>query len=212
MGHNRKWNERGKKAIWAQTLMSYGTQRLKGTTDRERKKPMAISRKVEARALNANERGLVERSHHPALQDLPDDDLSNLVKQMRELREKAKTQADQRTREMRGKAAPKGGRTSQSDEGSKIKVAVLAMSVRRLNNEVERRRQMAAGTSLVENAQRALAMKQAQQSKGPGHNSRHAHEGMRNAASQTRQKLIRPMELGRQRKAGSVAQAKRDGR
>ncbi len=33
---------------------------------------MAIAQKVEARALNADERVLVEKSHHPALQDLPD--------------------------------------------------------------------------------------------------------------------------------------------
>jgi hypothetical protein len=33
---------------------------------------------------------------------------------------------------------------------------------------------------------------------------------MRNAASQRPKNLIRPMELGRQRKAGAVAQAKRD--
>ena len=173
---------------------------------------MAISRKEEARALNANERELVERSHHPALQEFSDEDLSHLVKQIRVLREKAKTQADQRTREMRGKAPAKGARPSQSDDGSKIKVAVLAMAVRRVNNEVERRRKMAAATSLVENAQKALLMKQSHQTKGPAHNSRHAHEGMRNAASQSSQKLIRPMELGRQRKAASVAQAKRDGR
>ncbi len=173
---------------------------------------MAISRKEEARALSINESELVERSHHPALQELADDDLFNLVKQIRGLREKAKTQADQRTREIRGKAPVKGVRPSQSDEGSKIKVAVLAMAVRRLNNEVERRRKMAAATSLVESAQNALLMKQAQLANGPAHNSRHAHTGMRNAVSQRRQKLVRPMELGRQRKAASVAQAKRDGR
>ena len=173
---------------------------------------MAISRKEEARALNANERELVERSHHPALQVLLDEDLSNLVKPIRELREKAKAQSEQRTREMRGKAPAKGARPSQSDAGSKTKVAVLAMAVRRLNNEVERRRKMAAATSLVENAKKTLLMKQAHQTKGSAHNSRHAHEGMRNAASLKRQKLIRPMELGRQRKAASVAQAKRDAR
>ena len=54
---------------------------------------MAITQKEEARALNADERELVEKSHHPALQELPDDELSSLVKLMRERREKAKAQA-----------------------------------------------------------------------------------------------------------------------
>ena len=64
---------------------------------------MAITQKEEARALNADERELVEKSHHPALQELPDDELSTLVKLMRERREKAKAQADRKRREMRGK-------------------------------------------------------------------------------------------------------------
>ena len=33
---------------------------------------MAVTRKDEARALDSDERYLVERSHHPALHDLPD--------------------------------------------------------------------------------------------------------------------------------------------
>jgi hypothetical protein len=172
---------------------------------------MAITQKEEARALNADEHELVKKSHHPALQELPDDELSKLVKLMRERREKAKTQANRHRREMRGKAAPKGATPSKTDEGSKLKVAVLAMAMRRLNSETERRRRMAASTALVENAKKALAMKQASE-KGPAFNSRHPHEGMRNKASRRSQNLIRPMELGRQRKAASVAQAKRDGR
>ena len=173
---------------------------------------MAITQKEEARALNGDERELVAKSHHPVLQELPDKELSNLVKLMRERRSKAKTEANQRRREMRGKSSPKGSMASRADEGSTVKVAVLAMAMRRLNNEVERRRRMAAKTSLIESAQRALAIKQADTTKGAAFNTRRAHEGMRNAASKRRQNLIRPMELGRQRKAASVAQAKRDGR
>ena len=63
---------------------------------------MANTRKEEARALDAEERDLVEKSHHPVLQELSDQDLSQLVKLLRERREKAKTQANRRRREMRG--------------------------------------------------------------------------------------------------------------
>jgi hypothetical protein len=173
---------------------------------------MAITRKEEARALSADERELVEKSHHPVLQELPDEELSSLVKLVRERREKAKAQADQRRREMRGKGAPKGATPSKSDDGSKLKVAVLAMAMRRLNSEVERRRKMAARVSLAENARNALAMKQANEPRDSGFNSRQAHQGMRKNASARRQNLVRPMELGRQRKAASVSQAKRDSR
>jgi hypothetical protein len=175
---------------------------------------MAITRKIEDRALDAEERDLVAKSHHPALQDLSDQDLSQLVKLVRERRDKAKTNANQRRREMRGKAAPKGATPSRSDDGSKTKLAVLAMAVRRLNSESERRRRMRAATEQVESARRALAMKQANADNGGAvaFNSRQAHHGMRNMVSQKRQQLINPMERGRLRKAQAVAQAKRDAR
>lgn len=174
---------------------------------------MAITRKDEARALSADERELVETSHHPALQALPDAELPELLKLVRERRDKAKAQAHQRRREMRGKAAPKGAAASTADDGSQLKLAVLAMAVRRLNSEVERRRRMAAQTALVESARKALALKQTGGKKDAGFNSRHAREGLHaGQASRRAPDLIRPMERGRQRKAAGVAQAKRDAR
>ena len=175
---------------------------------------MAITRKEEARALSVEESELVEKSHHPALQELSDQDLSQLVKLVRERRDKAKTQANQRRREMRGKAAPKGATPSKSDEGSKAKVAVLAMAVRRINSEVERRRRLRAAVVHVESARKALALKEAsgQDKGGAAFNSRQAHQGMRNVVSQRRIDLMRPMERGRLRKAAAVAQAKKDAR
>ncbi|PPD46460.1 MAG: hypothetical protein CTY15_00030 [Methylocystis sp.] len=172
---------------------------------------MAISQKEEARALSADERELVEKSHHPTVQELSDAALADLMKLMRDRRAKAKTQADQRRREIRGKSAPRGASPSRSDEGSQLKVAVLAMAMRRLNSEAERRRRMAARVALMESAKEALAMKQAAETDAP-FNSRRAHQGMRNESSQRAKSLVRPMELGRQRKAASVAQARRDGR
>ena len=111
---------------------------------------MAITRTQEARALNADERELVEKSHHPVLQELSDEGLCDLAKLMRERREKATAQANQRRREMRGKGTPRGANPSKADEGSQLKVAVLAMAMRRLNNELERRRRMVASVSMVE--------------------------------------------------------------
>ncbi|TPL95572.1 hypothetical protein [Mesorhizobium sp. B2-3-12] len=169
---------------------------------------MAISRKEEARALRADEKELVEKSHHPAVQELSDADLSGLVKLLRERRDKAQTEAHRRRREIRGKGAAKGATPSKADGGSQVKLAVLAMAMRRLNGEAERRRQLTARISLVDNARKALALKQ-KAPDGPSHNSRTAHKGMRTVANQKVASLVRPAELGRQRK---VAQAKRDAR
>lgn len=174
---------------------------------------MAITQKQEARALSSDEQALVEKSHHPVLQGLPDKELSDLLSLLRERRSKAKTQASQRRREMRGKSEARGASPSKADEGSRLKVAVLAHATRRLNAEVERRRSMAARAATAEGARKALALKTASDSEGgSGFNSRTAHQGMRENGKNKVRSLIRPMERGRLRKAQAVAQAKRDGR
>jgi len=175
---------------------------------------MAISRKAEDRALDADERELVAKSHHPALQDLSDAELTRLVGLVRDRRTKARDLAHQRRREMRGKSEARGATPSVRDDGSTTKLAVLAMAMRRLNSEQQRRRRMGGKASLVESARKALAMKEAASDQGshPDFNSRHAHAGMRSKANTRAEDLIRPMERGRLRKAGSVAQARRDAR
>ncbi|OFW97404.1 MAG: hypothetical protein A3D94_17405 [Alphaproteobacteria bacterium RIFCSPHIGHO2_12_FULL_66_14] len=173
---------------------------------------MAITRKEAARALNAEEHELVEKSRHPAVQELADAALSDLVKLVRQRRDKARTQAEQRRREMRGKGDARGAAPSKADEGSTLKLAVLAMAMRRLNNEVERRRRMSARVALVASATKALALKQAAADAAPGFNTRHAHQGMRRKENPRAKDLVRPMERGRLRKAAAVAQAKRDAR
>ncbi|WP_235911890.1 hypothetical protein [Mesorhizobium xinjiangense] len=140
---------------------------------------MGMTRKEEARALSADEQKLVEKSHHPAVQELSDEELSKLVRLMRERRDKAHSQAHRRRREMRGKAKPKGASASTADAGSKVKAEVLASVMRRLNNEAERRRRMAASISLAESAQKALALKQAGAKEKGALNTRHARVGMR---------------------------------
>lgn len=100
---------------------------------------MAISRKEEKRALDADEFELVEKSHHPQVGELSDSELSDLIRLVRERRDRAKTLASRRRREMRGKAAPRGAEASKQDTGSHLKTEVLAMAVRRLNAERSRR-------------------------------------------------------------------------
>ncbi len=173
---------------------------------------MAISQKQEERALNDDEHELVAKSHHPTLQELSDKDLADLLKLIRERREKAQTAASQRRREMRGKGDARGAAHSKSDEGSRLKVSVLAMAVRRVNNENERRRRMRARIDLISNARRALALKEAGESEGADFNTRTAHIGVRNIPNRRADSLINPMERGRLRKQHAVAQAKRDAR
>lgn len=172
---------------------------------------MAMSRKEEERALSQDERELVEKSRHPDVQELADAELRELIKTLRARRDKAQSEAHRLRREMRGKADPKGARAATRDQGTKLKLGVLAMAMRRLNAEHERRRRLEARVDLVENARAALALKKGKKAARPADfNSRQAHLGM-HAVENTRAKnLVRPMERGRLRKAAAVAQAKRD--
>jgi len=172
---------------------------------------MSITQKDEARALDADERKLLEGTHHPAVQEVSDAELDRLIGLVRERRDRARDLAKQKRREIRGKGEPRGASPAARDEGSRLKEAILASAVRRLNAERERRRRMANQVSLAENARKALAMKQASAS-SPNPNTRHAHRGMKLAASEKRENLMRPMERGRQRKAAARSQAARDAR
>jgi hypothetical protein len=120
---------------------------------------MARSIKQERRLLGADELTLVEKSHHPALGLLPDQDLAELRKLLRERRDRAKNIAARQRRELRGKAAPKGARAATDDSGTREKRDVLAAAVQRLNKEVARRQAKAARQALINAAKRALELR-----------------------------------------------------
>lgn len=171
---------------------------------------MATSRKHQARALSADERDLVDKTHHPALQELSDQELAQLTALVRERRDRAQTEAFRQRREMRGKAEAKGSRPASGNTGTVVKGDVLAKAMRRLNGETERRRSLIANTDLIANAQKALEMKQAHEMHQPGFNSRTARNGMNSIPNLQAPNLIRPGERGRLRKANAVSQARRD--
>ena len=97
---------------------------------------MARSIKHERRLLSADELTLVEKTHHPALGLLPDRDLAELRKLVRERRDRAQNIASRQRRELRGKTAPKGARAATDDSGTREKRDVLAAAMQRLNKEV----------------------------------------------------------------------------
>jgi len=173
---------------------------------------MAITQKQEARALSADERPLVEKSHHPALQTLSDKELADLLSALRDRRAKAKTQAAQRRREIRGKAEPRGSAPSKADGGAHLKASALANAVRRLNSEKERRRRMNAQVATAQGMRRALKLKLAAANEDADFNTRTARHGMRKNSKKRVDSLVTPMERGRLRKAQAVAQAKKDAR
>jgi hypothetical protein len=173
---------------------------------------MAQSIKHERQLLSADELGLVEKTHHPALGLLPNHDLAELRKLVRERRDRAQTIAARQRRELRGKAAPKGARAATDDSGTREKQALLAAALQRLNKEAARREAKAAKQDLIESARRALELRRAAdattQHPSPGHT---ANEGL-NPKNTPPYSLRNPAKVGAVSQHNKNTQAKRDSR
>ncbi|HEY4848580.1 MAG TPA: hypothetical protein VIH87_12515 [Methylocella sp.] len=171
---------------------------------------MARSIKHERRLLGADELTLVEKTHHPALGLLPDQDLAELRKLLRERRDRAQDIAARQRRELRGKAAPKGARAATDDSGTREKRDVLAAAMQRLNKEVTRRQAKAARQALIDAAKRALELRRATEATttrpSPG---RTANEGI-NPKSPPAYTLRRPAKAGAISQHNKNMQATRD--
>lgn len=140
---------------------------------------MSRTRRDEARLLSNHEHELVQQTHHPTVRDLSNSDLTDLIRRLREQRDRARDVSRQQRREVRGKSAPSGSRPAIDNSGTKEKGALLAAALKRTSKEKERRRVSSARQELESNAHRALAMKQA--AGDPATNrpsSRTAGEGM----------------------------------
>jgi hypothetical protein len=173
---------------------------------------MARSIKQERRLLGADESTLVEKSHHPALGLLPDQDLAELRKLVRERRDRAQDIAARQRRELRGKAAPKGARAATDDSGTREKRDVLAAALQRLNKEVTRREAKAARQALIDNAQRALELRRAAGANTARPSSgRTPNEGI-NPKSAPAYTLRHPAKAGAISQRNKNMQAKRDSR
>jgi hypothetical protein len=165
---------------------------------------MARSIKQERRLLGADELTLVEKTHHPALGLLPDHDLAELRKLVRERRDRAQDIAARQRRELRGKAAPKGARAATDDSGTREKRDVLAAAMQRLNKEAARRQAKAARQALIDGA-RANEAKTARPS------GRTSNEGI-NPKSAPAYTLRHPAKAGAISQRNKNMQAKRDSR
>ena len=171
---------------------------------------MARSIKQERRLLGADESALVEKSHHPALGLLADQDLAELRKLVRERRDRAQDIAARQRRELRGKAAPKGARAATDDSGTREKRDVLAAAMQRLNKEVTRRQANAARQDMIDSAKRALELRRANEAKSARPPSgRAATEGI-NPKSAPAYSLRHPAKAGAISQYNKNMQAKRD--
>jgi hypothetical protein len=171
---------------------------------------MSMTRKQEERLLTKEENELVARSHQPVLMRLPDEEVANIEKLLRERRDRAQALANKARREMRGKK--KATSPPRDDAGSRLKAAALAGAVQRINKERKRRQVNAAREEMIANARRALEMRQVSADESSHPVSRTAGKGMKRIQNKRAPRIGSPMEAGRVSQFVKNAQAKRDAR
>ncbi len=173
---------------------------------------MAITKKQELRALSADERELIDLSGARVVKALTDAQLSSLVKRTRTKRDRARTLAERQRREMRGKTQARGAMPVKADDGSQLKLAILAAALARLETETARRAKVKAKAALVASAKKALALKQ----KAKGAKAPAKPRGPAKAATGKTRVAVKnhvPGSVrGSVRSQGAKAQAKRDSR
>ncbi|WP_181708807.1 hypothetical protein [Chthonobacter rhizosphaerae] len=160
--------------------------------------------------MKEDEASLVKQSHYPQLAELADDDIRQLLDQLRERRSRARNIASQQRRELRGKSAPVGIRPATDDAGSREKLTLLAAAVQRVNKEQSRRGAFAARAELIGNAERALELRRSAFRSHHPRPSRTASKGMRAKPNTRRPRIAEPMEVGRVSQFVKAAQVRRD--
>ena len=124
---------------------------------------MSIPCKFERSILSHDEHEMLLRSHHPLIYDTPLGGLKELRQRLRDMRNKERTLAREKRREVRGKGAPRGGSFPSTAEHPLQRKQVFAAALKRVNKEVDRMQKLEARTAHVEAARRALALRRAAQ-------------------------------------------------
>jgi hypothetical protein len=127
---------------------------------------MARLKRDDERLLSKEEQHLVAQTRHPIVKKLAGHDLLEIIKQLRERRDRAREVGRYKRRELRCQTASSGmtvaSRSAASEsEGHRAKRTLLSGALKRANKETERRRTTDARSDLISNAKRALAMKKA---------------------------------------------------
>jgi hypothetical protein len=173
---------------------------------------MSFPCKFERSLLSHDEYEAVRVTHHPTIYDLDDAQLREIKLRLREMRDKERTLARQKRREMRGKVDARGGSFSGTAERPLQRKQVFVSALKRVNKEIKRLRNLAAHTAHAEAARRALQMRRAAQFTQHPATGDTAHDGMRPLPSRRRQATISQANMGRISQAGKIAQARRDAR
>src|SRR5215468_906953 len=173
---------------------------------------MSMSCKRERSLLSHEEHETVRVTHHPAIYQHDVEGLRALRVRLRQLREKERTLARQKQREVRGKAEARGGSFPGIADLPLHRKQIFAAALKRVNKERSRIHKLEARTAHVEAAWRALALRRSAQFRPYPAAGNTAHEGMQPLPSRRRRMTKSRDKIGSISQRTKVAQAVRDSR
>lgn len=171
---------------------------------------MSAPCKFERSLLSHDEYEAVRLTHHPVIYDLDGTQLRATQLRLRTMRDKERTLARQKRREMRGKAEARGGSFPGTAERPSQRKQVFASALKRVNKEISRLRKLEAHGAHVEAAHRALAQLRAAKFIHHPATGDTAREGMQPLPSRRRRTKLPPAKIGSISQATKNAQARRD--
>ena len=173
---------------------------------------MSIPSKTERSQLSHEEFETIRVTHHPAIYDLAGEELRALKLRLREQRDKARTLARQRQREIRGKTEPRGKGFPGAVEQPLKRKQIFAAALKRVNNEIDRLGKLEARTAHIEAARSALARRRASKFVHHPASDDTPRDGMQPLPRARRRTKVPPSMIGSISQATKVAQAIRDSR
>lgn len=171
---------------------------------------MSICRKQEQAALNHEEWTFVSTTHHPALGQLSDQEISAARTRLREMHAKERDFTAHKGRVARGTAEPRGGSFPGTLERPRFRKQIFAQALKRLNSEVERRGAETRWQAALEAQKAVLAGRRVATSRRPA-NLPTSRAGKPERAGAPARGHVSGKRVGSTSAQGKRAQAKRDG-
>lgn len=171
---------------------------------------MSICRKQEQAALNHEDWTFVATTHHPALGELSDEELSETRTRLRQMHAKQRDFTAHKGRVGRGKAELRGGSFPGTIEGPRFRKQIFAQALRRVNSEVQRRDTEATWQASLEAQKAILEGKRTARQGWRAHNTPTAQMGKSASAGAPRRGHISGNRIGSTSAQGKAKQARRD--
>ncbi len=171
---------------------------------------MSASCKFEQSLLGHDEFETIRVTHHPGIYDLTNTDLRDIQVKLRKMRDRERTLARQKRREVRGKADPRGGSFPGTAEKPQQRKQIFSAALKRVNKELKRQRMLEARATNVEAARRVLALRRAENFVHHPAAGDTSNGGVRPLPNRRRRTKVPPAKIGSISQTTKVAQAVRD--